>query len=343
MKKKELYTRRADGRYVKTIVDQRTGKKLYFYANTERELTQKILEYTDKAEKGRLFSEVAEEWWSEACEEISPTSVRGYRVAKEKAVAAFGTAHIREITARDINVYLRQLAKSGLAKSTVKNYKIVLNRIFNHAIREGDIMYTPTQGVEIPRGLPQNRRTAATPEDEDVIRRTADVWIMPYMALMTGMRKGELLALKWKDIDFDNNIIHVTKSLYYEGGSGIKEPKTESGNRIVPLLAPLKAELEKLKGPAENYVLSDDGSKPLSQKRFRTLDKHYKQKTDITATMHQLRKSFATIAVKNGVQPKILQSVLGHKNISTTLDIYTDVRKESIDEVADIMNKAFAE
>ena len=338
---KNSYTKRSDGRYVKSVVDQRTGKKIYFYGKTEREVTQKMLEYTELVERGRTFAAVADEWWGEAYEVISPTSVRGYRVAKDTAVEAFGKMYIKDIAARDINVYLRRLAQKGYAKSTVKNYKIVLNRIFNHAIREGDVQYTPTQSVEIPRGLPQKRRTSASPEDEETIRKSADIWIMPYMALMTGLRKGELLALQWQDINFNENIIKVTKSLYYEGGCNIKSPKTESGNRIVPLLAPLKSKLEQMVGAPSDFVLSGS-AKPLTQKRFRVLEKHYREKTGITATMHQLRKSFATVAVKNGIQPKILQAILGHKNISTTLDIYTDVRKESIDEAASLLNNAFS-
>lgn len=338
---KQHYTRRADGRYVKAVVDRRTGKKIYFYGKTERELTHKLLEYTERAECGRTFAEVADEWWGEAYEIISPTSVRGYRVAKERAVEEFGDSYIKDITARDITAFLRRLAAKDLAKSTVKNHKIIINRIFNYAVREGDVKYTPTQGVEIPRGLKQKRRTSATVEDEATIKRTANIWIMPYMALMTGLRKGELLALQWKDIDFENNIITVTKSLYYEGSAHIKTPKTESGNRIVPLLAPLKEELAPKIGAPENFILSDDGKKPLSQKRFRTLLKHYSEATGITSTMHQLRKSFATVAVKAGVPPKTLQAILGHKNISTTLDIYTEVRKESIDSAAEILNLEF--
>ncbi len=332
---------RADGRYQKAITDQITKKKIYFYASSERELNQKILAYTRKAEKGRTFAEVAEEWWGEAYDNISPTSVRGYRVAKERAVKEFGNFSIREISARDISAYLYRLGSLGYAKSTVKNYKIVVNRIFNHALISGDINYTPTQGVEIPRGLKEKRRTSAPPEDEAVIKKSADVWLLPYMALMTGLRKGELLALQWGDIDFKENIINVTKSLYYEGGAHIKGTKTESGTRIVPLLVPLKEELKKRKGKKNDYVFSDDGKKPLSQKRFRTLEKHYKAETGITATLHQLRKSFATISVKVGIQPKTLQSIMGHKNITTTYNIYADVRKESIDDAAEQLNKAF--
>ncbi|MBQ2876969.1 MAG: site-specific integrase [Clostridia bacterium] len=324
-------TKRADGRFQKSITDPKTGKRIFFYGASEREINRKILDYTRKIEQGRTFEEVADDWWTEAYEVISPTSVRGYRVAKERALMEFGKMHIRDIKARDISAYLSRLANLGYAKSTVKNYKIVISRIFNHALLAGDIEYSPTIGVEIPRGLRTKRRTSADEADEEIIKNTSDVWIMPYLALMTGLRKGELLALQWADIDFTNKIIKVSKSLYYEGGAHIKSTKTEAGTRIVPLLSPLLSKLLPLKSVPSYYVLSDNGKDPLSSKRFRTLMKHYQEKTGIKATLHQLRKSFATVSVKAGIEPKVLQSIMGHKNITTTYNIYADVRKDSID------------
>lgn len=336
-------TKRADGRLVRTITDPRTKKKVYFYGETEREINRKILDYNRKVEQGRTFAEVADEWWGEALETLSPSSHRGYRVAKNRAVQKFGTSPISDISARDISAYMNTLAALGYAKATVRNHKIVINRIFAHAMSEGDINHSPATSVEIPRNLRTKKRHAATPIDESIIMRSADVWLMPYMALMTGLRKGELLALQWKDIDFKKSIISVTKSVYYNNAPTIKSTKTESGQRIVPLLKPLRSVLEQRAASSdpECFILSDDVT-PLTQKRFRTREKHFKEQTGITATLHQLRKSFATIAVKEGVQPKILQSILGHKNISTTLDIYTEVRKESIDTAAEILNAAFA-
>lgn len=334
--------RRPDRQFVRTIKDPRTGKRLYFYGKTEREVNRKLLEFTRKAELGRTFAEVADEWWGEAYDAISPTSVRGYRVAKESALEYFGDMNIREITARDVYAYMQMLAAKQYAKKTVKNYKIVLNRIFSHALREGDIQQSPASYVDIPRGLKEKRRTAATVSDEEKILESADVWLFPYMALLTGLRKGELLALQWKDINFEDNMISVTKSLYYEGGAHIKSTKTDAGVRLVPLLSPLKSKLEPLKKKADDYVLGELPGKPLSQKRFRTLEKHFHEDTGTTATMHQLRKSYATIAVKEGVPPKVLQTVLGHKDISTTLNIYAEVRKDAISSAGNLLENFFA-
>lgn len=339
---KSTMSRRADGRFQKSITDPKTGKRIYFYGTTEREVNRKILDYEEKCENGKTFAEVAGEWWREALEVISPTSVRGYRVAMEYAVKYFGDIYVKDITARDISRYLAKLASLGYAKSTVKNYKIVVSRIFHYALINGYVDFSPTVGVDIPRGLKQKRRTAAVEGDEEIIRRSAKMWIAPYLALMTGLRKGELLALQWKDVDFKRNVISVSKSLYYKAGAHIKEPKTESGKRIVPILKPLREELlarhEEIAPSPEHYVVSDTGEKPLSQKRFRTLEKHFREDSGVTSTLHQLRKSFATIAVKAKLEPKVLQSIMGHKNIATTYNIYAEVREDSIAAAGDALS-----
>jgi site-specific recombinase XerD len=156
---------------------------------------------------------------------------------------------------------------------------------------------------------------------------------------MFGLWEDGNHTLNWvKDVNFEGNTITVNKSLYYEGGAHLKSTKTEAGERIVPLLAPLKEILLPIKKSPEDFVLGETKGKPLSQKRFRTLSKHYEEQTGVKVELHRLRHSYATIAVKNNVPPKILQTVLGHKNISTTMDIYTDVRKESIDMMGEILN-----
>ena len=342
MKKKQLYTRRSDGRYVKTIVDQRTGKKLYFYANTERELTQKILEYSAEAEHGRTFAKVADEWWGEASERLAPQSVRSYKNALKSALDHFGKSSVKDITPRNVSAYLVRFARDGYSQKTVAKHKLIVNLILEHAVLEGDIPYNPCASVKLPDAKKKERRPAATHTDEKTIQERTDLWLFPLAAIMTGMRKGELLALQWKDIDFDKNLIHVTKSVYHEGDRPyIKAPKTKAGHRTVPLLPKLKAALLPLKSNANDYIFSDDGKKPLTNRRYITLFSAYTKESGVSCTAHQLRHSFATIAFENGVPVKSVQEILGHKQLSTTMDIYTDFRKSALDQAAELLTAAF--
>ncbi len=332
---------RKDGRYQKSIIDK-NGKRIYFYGSSEREINKKILEYEEKQQIGRRFSEVADEWWEEAEPRLAGQSICVYKPALRRALEHFGDLPIKEITPKDIARFLRILTSQGFAQKTVANQRIVISGIFNHGIIEGDVQYNPCTAVTVPKGLPKEQRPAASLSDEQKIKSTGNPWLFPQIAIYSGLRKGEILALEWKDIDFDEDIIHVTKSVAHEGVTPyIKTPKTEAGKRLVPLLLPLKEKLLKAKKDS-GYVISNNGTTPLTKKEFETLYKHYKHDVGITATAHQLRHSFATVAIENGVDIKSVSEILGHKQISTTLDIYTDFRKVALNRSRSALNDAFS-
>lgn len=338
---KSKSTARADGRLCKAIVDPRTHKRVYFYGKTEREINKKIILYTQKAQIGRSFSEIANEWWEEAEPKLALQSVRSYKLAMSRAVTFFNDTPAKDIIAKDIQKYLNNLATQGYSLKVVSNHRMVVNRILDYAVMEGDIDMNPCASVKTPTDLPKSTREAASRSDEQIIKDNSDLWLFPFFALMTGMRKGEILALTWKDIDFDRNYIHVTKSVAHDGDRPIvKTPKTEAGNRIVPLLLPLRNELIKHIGKPDEYIISDDGKKPLTNRRFITLYDHYRKTTGITATAHQLRHSFATIAFEADLDPKSVQEILGHKQLSTTMDIYTQFREKKLSAAADLLNKS---
>ena len=338
---KSKSTARADGRLCKAIVDPRTHKRVYFYGKTEREINKKIMLYTQKAQIGRSFSEIADEWWEEAEPKLALQSVRSYKLAMSRAVTFFNDTPAKDIIAKDIQKYLNALATQGYSLKVVSNHRMVVNRILDYAIMEGDIDMNPCASVKTPTDLPKSTREAASRSDEQIIKDNSDLWLFPFFALMTGMRKGEILALTWKDIDFDRNYIHVTKSVAHDGDRPIvKTPKTDAGNRIVPLLLPLRNELIKHIGKPDEYIISDDGKKPLTNRRFITLYDHYRKTTGITATAHQLRHSFATIAFEADLDPKSVQEILGHKQLSTTMDIYTQFREKKLSAAADLLNKS---
>ena len=334
--------RRSDGRYTKSIKDDRTGKRVYFYADSERELFKKILDYTAKAERGRTFAEVANDWWSDKLEKITNGTKRGYSSAYKRAVAEFGKDPIKDIRPRDIEAYLRKLVKMDYTTKSIKNDKLVINLVFDMAVMDGDIQYNPCSSVSVPKGRASTPRNAATSRDEDVIKKHRDLWLFPYLALMTGMRKGECLALQWQDVDFERNLITVNKSAEHIGSKAhIKDTKTERGHRSIVLLPELRDTL--LQHPRTrrtDYIISEDGGKtPLSAKQYNRLLRAYKAETGIECTAHQLRHSFATLCFEAGIPDKVIQHMIGHANISTTKDIYTDVRQGMLEKAGDQLNE----
>ena len=320
---KTKLTQRADGRYRK-IVDG-----VSFYGSSEREVFQKIKEYNEEKDRGPLFKKIADEWWTLEVENLSPSTVRGYKKAADRVISEFGNMRIKEIQTSDVSRFLYSLGKRlGYAKKTVKNHKIILNRIFHFAVVQGDILYNPAREAEIPRGLSETPRLPANPIEERKIASSGEIWLLPFMALFTGMRKGELRGLKWSDIDMKRRLIKVSRSIWDGGGTHVKTPKTKAGNRLIPIPEVLYRELEKYEEPADHYVFG--GEKPITEKKYRYEYKKFQEATGITATAQQLRKSYATMAVGANMPHDVLASIFGHEDITTTLNIYAQVREERI-------------
>lgn len=332
-------TKRADGRLVKKVIDPATGKPRYFYGSTMREINEKIMEYTSAEDAGRQFEYVANEWWETNSDNFKLQTLKPYRPAFRRAVETFGGHPIKKILPRDVSAYFSKLAKEGKAQKTVSNYKTVLNGIFAHAIDHGYIDINPCASVRIPRGLPKTKRKSASIEDEDKVRSDEDAWLFNVIALYTGMRKGEILALQWKDVDMENDLIFVSKNVAHDGDKPVIDtPKTDAGTRVVPIVPALKERLlrEENRDP-DRFIISDTGDKPLTNRRYITLSKRERARADLNCTAHNLRHSFATNAIEVGLDAYSVKEVVGHKHISTTLDMYTDFRMESVKKAAKIL------
>ena len=338
---KMKFTKRKDGRLTTSITTN--GRKIYFYGKTTKEIKQKIFEYQEKKTLGRLFQDIAWEWW-EAAEPLLSYQTRGsYEVPLKRLCEYFKDTRTKEIKPKDIQGFIFELVDKGYAQKTISNHKMVCNKILEYAIIQGEIEYNPCASVKLPKNLQKSKRTSATDEEEKIILQSANVWIFPFIALLTGMRKGEILALQWKDLNFKEETIDVTKSIYYEGNyPKIKRPKTETGVRTVPMLQLLKEKLLELKPKDLNrFIISDKNGNPISKKAFRWNYAKFQRQTGVKATAHQIRHSFATTAFESNVPAKSVQEILGHKQLSTTMDIYTDFRKKSFGEASTLLNKNF--
>lgn len=334
-----MSTKRADGRKVKTVTIG--GKKHYFYGNTEREINEKILRFREEVKNGRALSAIASEWWEMREPELAVQTAQSYRPAIRDAVDRFGPVPVSQITPQDVAAYLYVLQTRGYAAKTLSNRRLVLSLIFAHAMYKGETQSNPVALVPVPKDAKKKgHREAATPEDERRVRENpAPDFPAPFIAINTGMRLGEILALTWADVDFSRGVIRVSKSVAHDesGRPVVKAPKTESGNRLVPLLGALSDFLRQIKGKPGEYVCGDisTSNKMSFQRKF----KKYQEQIGITCTMHQLRHSFATVAFEAGLQPADVQHILGHAQISTTMDIYTDWRQASLQRAAQALEK----
>lgn len=336
-KKESKYYVRPDGLH--ETIRKINGKRVAFRGKTDAEVDRKMLAYRGEVNRGPLFTVVADDWWREHERTLSPNTYRGYVPAIERAKTYFKNEYIKEVKPTHITAMLREFSATKVSQKTVATQFQVIHMICRFAIEEGYIEYDPCSSVKVPKGLGKHPREAAAKEDEEIVKQYVDLWLLPYLILYTGLRKGEALALTYGDIDRDAEVIHVTKSVYYQGNKPyIKNPKTEAGTRVVPILFPLADKLPS--GQADHYIFSVDGGKtPLSESRVRDEWEKFSRKTGLKATPHQLRHSFATMLFECDVSAKDAQDILGHAQLSTTMDIYTHIRDSRRRIVASEINK----
>lgn len=321
--------RRPDGLYEKSLVIN--GKRKMFRAKTEKEIFQKIAEYTESVEKGPLFSDVAEDWHDEHFPTLSPTTQRGYKSAFEEVKEHFGDKYINQITPGMINKYLKALP-SSYARKTVATRLLVLNLIFKYAVNNDVLNESPCSCISVPKGHGSHKRRAPTDSEINTIKANVDyeykgvpIGLFAVFLLYTGCRRGEALALQYKDIDFKNARLSITKSVYYESTTPyLKKPKTEAGTRKVIIPEYLLKLLPRNK-PKKAYIFSDSPDRPMHGAFYRTSWKYWQDKTGLELTAHQLRHGYATILLEADVSVKDAQDLLGHADASTTQNIYQEV------------------
>lgn len=325
MAKKRGYYVRPDGLHEtsRTI----NGKRVVFRGRTDREVDQKILAYQEERQRGRAFPTVADEWYKEHEQAIRYSTYRVYGFALDRLKAAF-PGDIREIKPLDCKRYLTAFEKQGYAKNTVQIELTVMKQIFRHAVLAGDLDVSPAAEVQHGKHLPRAKRGALTEEQEQKVAacREGDFWLFGLMLLYTGLRRGELLALNWQDIDRKAGVIHVNKKINYAYGTPHLEQflKSDNGLRDVPILDELAEALPKVDrlGP----IFCNDRGEYLSASQLHQAWRRYCKAAGLTVwdydesgkpveipaiTPHCLRHSFATILYEAGLDPKSAAALVG--------------------------------
>lgn len=278
------------------------------------------------------FKAYAEKWMKTYKEAIlKPTTLKGYRSnLKTHLYPTFGKKPLNEITTDDVQKFLNE--REDLAKNTVHTMFVLFSEIMDSAFEDRLIPANPAKSKRLTIvSTKQATRNALSPVQlqqiiADISGKLTDDTERRMMALMlfTGMRRGEVLGLKWEDIDFDNKLIRVRRAVSYPTNQPlVSTPKTRSGNRVIPLDDQLTALLEP-KGTT-GYVIG--GEKPLTQMVLRRILRQINKKVDMFgATPHVFRHSYLSAMVEAGVDPKTVQQIGGHANITTTLNIYVHTR-----------------
>lgn len=256
--------RRADG-LLKSKIYLGNGKYKYVYARTQKELSKKVDEVKTRLGKGLdvsaehdTFGNWAERWLKLKQGKISDARFKSYQY-RVKKLESIENIPITKITVADIQEIIDARCEQGDALKTLKEYKSVVSQIFEYAIVNRVIDFNPTKGIEMPNADEAEPRRALT--DEEISWINADTEHRAHIAAMimlyAGLRRGELLALTWNDIDIKNRTINVCKAVEMVDGAPVVKPrtKTKAGMRKVRIPTLLADYLIKQRAKASSLLV----------------------------------------------------------------------------------------
>lgn len=337
-------------RYVGQVT-LKNGKRKSVYGKTKLEVVNKLKQlnlellsnsYIDK--NNITFYQIAKKIIDKKIETntINSSTYNAYTCIL-KILEEFWDIPVQKISSELIQNFLND--KKNYKQSTLKLLKVVLNLVFKEAVLENYILLNPLNRVILPNSTKKTKLVEAfTIEEQKKILdalKNEETQFRLFLELdfNTGLRKGELLALTLDDIDFEHNLIHINKTLILSKEKKqvlSNSTKTCFGMRDIPITQTIRSILEEC---LENYTPNPQKLLFISKKNknfyFSNIDYIFKNfcnnnnikvvNSKTTASIHMIRHTYATRCIEAGIQPVVLQKLLGHSNVSLTLNTYTSV------------------
>ena len=355
-------------------------KRKSFYGKTKKEVKEKMETYKllNPINKAAINEYTVATWfnywlWNIKKRDIKPKTFERYECIYRNYIKGSEIANIPlyKFKLNNLQAYYNRLSDNGKSPSIIKTINEKLKSSMIDAEKNGYIEKNYCQLVNLPKEKMKEKKIEVFTQEQQndflEIIKGHEFEILFLLALGTGLRRGELLALRWSDIDFKNKTINVDSNIqqaYIFEDEETKrlekieqEPKTINSFRTVPIPSKVLDKLQEHKQKQEQYklafqeryidndfVICDKYGKTLDVKRptrmFYSIQKKMGIPEDEQIKFHGLRKTYATRLFEKEVPPKTVQMLLGHSEISITLDIYTQVMEnkkvEAIEKIDDI-------
>ncbi|MBC7340927.1 MAG: site-specific integrase [Clostridia bacterium] len=320
------------------------------FKGSKREAEAEMLRMIAEYEKGQYIkpsrittAEFLDRWLSTARHAVSPKTAERYADYIKAAVSALGSIRLQELNPIHLEEFYDQLRNSGLSARTILHHHRVLHTALNAAVNYRLLAENPADRAQPPKPEPPEMQILTQEQLAELIwdARNSKYFPLLYLAAYTGMRRGELLALRWQDIDWQTATISIRQTLQQtKDGLFFKEAKNRSSRRRIAISDSTISVLrkhrkdqarERLKHASsyndQGLVFCQPNGDPLKPDTVSTWFYKFQRsrKKEPCVRFHDLRHTHASLLLLAGWNPKVVQERLGHSSISTTMDIYSHI------------------
>ncbi len=361
---------RWEGRYTAGI-NPETGKQIFknVLGKTQAEAKEKLKKASadsqklDLAKQGKYTVGTWMDVWFENVAKIKvrPSSHQTYKGYIDNHIKpSIGKIPLEKLTTMELQKFYRKLLTKGrverieskdqpkgLSAKTVRNINQVISSAMDFAIAQKIILENPCKAVALPKIEHKEMQTIPAEQLQAFLQeaKATGVYEMYYIELAAGLRRGKLLGLKWEDIDMKQGIIRVRRQVSRIDGKIVEAPLKAKNSYRTVTISPQAIEVLKTQKMKTNdqYVFPSPNGGPISPDSVNNMLKRILERAGIPKDrFHDLRHTFATLALQNGVDIKTVSGMLGHFSAGFTLDTYAHVTTTAQKEAAETMGNVLS-